>query len=88
MGRPGVQKAPQSARIWSEVMTGQASAYCRAILAAALCAGVMGFAPAEAPRYAIAVLVENGGDLGSEATGGRVAAPIAGSVLATLLQQP
>ncbi|GIU86006.1 MAG: penicillin-binding protein A [Acidimicrobiia bacterium] len=45
----------------------------------------VGFAPAEAPVYAIAVLVENGGDLGSEATGGRVAAPIARDVLAGLL---
>jgi peptidoglycan glycosyltransferase len=46
----------------------------------------IGFAPAEAPRYAVAVLVENGGDLGSEATGGRVAAPIAAEVLKALLQ--
>ena len=38
----------------------------------------IGFAPAEAPRYAVAVLVEHGGSLGSEATGGRVAGPIAG----------
>jgi peptidoglycan glycosyltransferase len=39
------------------------------------------FAPADAPRIAIAVVVENGGDLGSEATGGKVAAPIARAVL-------
>jgi peptidoglycan glycosyltransferase len=45
----------------------------------------IGFAPADNPVYAIAVLVENGGDLGSEATGGRVAAPIARDVLTTLL---
>jgi peptidoglycan glycosyltransferase len=44
------------------------------------------FAPAEQPRYAIAVLVEHGGDAGSEATGGRVAAPIARDVLETLLR--
>jgi peptidoglycan glycosyltransferase len=44
------------------------------------------FAPAEAPRYAIAVIVERGGDLGNEATGGRVAAPIAAQVLTTLLK--
>ncbi|HJV09657.1 MAG TPA: penicillin-binding protein 2 [Acidimicrobiales bacterium] len=48
----------------------------------------IGFAPAEAPRYAIAVIVENGGDLGDEATGGRVAAPVAGKVLAKLLALP
>ena len=43
------------------------------------------FAPANQPRYAIAVIVEHGGDAGSEATGGRVAAPIAKQVLETLL---
>jgi penicillin-binding protein A len=47
----------------------------------------IGFAPAEAPRYAIAVLVENGGDAsqGDNATGGRIAAPIAAQVLGGLL---
>src|SRR2546423_2726962 len=48
----------------------------------------IGFAPAEAPRFAIAVIVERGGDLGDEATGGRVAAPVAGKVLAKLLALP
>jgi peptidoglycan glycosyltransferase len=43
------------------------------------------FAPADNPVYAVAVLVENGGDLGSEATGGRVAAPIAAHMLQVLL---
>ena len=33
--------------------------------------------PPNAPRYAVAVIVEHGGDFGSEATGGEVAAPIA-----------
>jgi peptidoglycan glycosyltransferase len=46
------------------------------------------FAPAEAPRYAVAVIVQNGGDLGSEATGGEVAAPIARAVLQNLLASP
>ncbi len=45
----------------------------------------VGFAPAEAPRLAVAVIVERGGDLGDEATGGRVAAPVAGQVLAKML---
>ena len=44
------------------------------------------FAPAEAPRYAVAVIVEHGGNSGSEATGGRVAAPIARDLLEFLLQ--
>jgi penicillin-binding protein A len=43
------------------------------------------FAPADNPVYAVAVLVENGGDLGSEATGGRVAAPIAAQMYQVLL---
>ncbi len=43
------------------------------------------FAPADAPRYAVSVIVERGGSLGSEATGGRVAAPIAARVLKVAL---
>jgi penicillin-binding protein A len=43
------------------------------------------FAPATAPRYAVAVIVEHGGDFGSEATGGQVAAPIAKQMLQNLL---
>ena len=39
------------------------------------------FAPAENPTVAVAVVVLNGGDLGSEATGGAVAAPIARTVM-------
>lgn len=39
------------------------------------------FAPVEAPTIAIAVIVEGGGSRGSEATGGRVAAPIAAAVM-------
>ncbi len=46
------------------------------------------FAPAEAPRYAIAVIVERGGDLNSESTGGKVAAPVAAQVLTSLLKGP
>jgi len=44
------------------------------------------FAPAQHPRIAVAVLVEDGGDLGSEATGGKVAAPIARSVIEAVLR--
>lgn len=35
------------------------------------------FAPADNPQLAVAVIVENGGTFGSEATGGAVAAPLA-----------
>jgi peptidoglycan glycosyltransferase len=39
------------------------------------------FAPVADPQIAVAVVVENGGSLGAEATGGVVAAPIARTVL-------
>ncbi|MCP2168991.1 peptidoglycan D,D-transpeptidase FtsI family protein [Goodfellowiella coeruleoviolacea] len=43
------------------------------------------FAPAEKPEVAVAVLVENGGDRGLEATGGSVAAPIGRAVIGAVL---
>lgn len=43
------------------------------------------FAPAENPQYAVSVIVERGGSMRDEATGGRVAAPIAAKVLRFLL---
>jgi peptidoglycan glycosyltransferase len=43
------------------------------------------FAPAEDPRVAVAVLVENGGDRSLEATGGSRAAPIGRAVIAAAL---
>ena len=39
------------------------------------------FAPAQRPKLVVAVVVLDGGSLGSEATGGAVAAPIARAVL-------
>ena len=45
----------------------------------------MAFAPAEDPQVAVAVIVENGGDLGDDATGGAVAAPIAREVMEAVL---
>ena len=45
------------------------------------------FAPADDPVIAVAVVVEQGGNLASEATGGRVAAPIARSVIQAALSQ-
>jgi peptidoglycan glycosyltransferase len=45
------------------------------------------FAPAQDPQVAVAVLVEDGGSAGSEATGGRVAAPIARDVMRAVLGQ-
>ncbi|HYH27305.1 MAG TPA: penicillin-binding protein 2 [Actinomycetota bacterium] len=44
------------------------------------------FAPVEDPTIAVAVVVLNGGDAGSEATGGEVAAPIARDVMAAALR--
>ncbi|MDP9433412.1 MAG: penicillin-binding protein 2 [Actinomycetota bacterium] len=46
-----------------------------------------GFAPADDPQVAVAVLVERGGDLGAEATGGRLAAPIARAVISAALDR-
>jgi penicillin-binding protein A len=45
----------------------------------------VGFAPADNPTVAVAVLVENGGDLGLDATGGKVAGPVGRSVIAAAL---
>ena len=44
-----------------------------------------GFAPADDPKVAVAVIVEHGGSMGSEATGGAVAAPIAKAVMEAVL---
>ncbi|MDQ2583092.1 peptidoglycan D,D-transpeptidase FtsI family protein [Saccharothrix yanglingensis] len=45
----------------------------------------VGFAPAQDPQIAIAVIVENGGQVGLAATGGRVAAPIGRAVVGAYL---
>lgn len=45
------------------------------------------FAPADNPQVAVAAIVLNGGDTGSEATGGRVAAPIARAVMEAVINQ-
>jgi peptidoglycan glycosyltransferase len=41
------------------------------------------FAPAQNPRIAVAVFIQNGGSFGAEATGGTVAAPMARQVIET-----
>jgi peptidoglycan glycosyltransferase len=43
------------------------------------------FAPADDPKVAVAVVVEDGGVTGSEVGGGRVAAPIAKDVMEAVL---
>ncbi len=45
------------------------------------------FGPAEAPQIAVAIIVLDGGSLGSDATGGQVAAPIAKAVLEAALSR-
>ncbi len=45
------------------------------------------FAPAGDPQVAVAVVVEDGGNAGSEAAGGRVSAPIAKAVMEAVLGQ-
>jgi penicillin-binding protein A len=44
------------------------------------------FAPAEDPQIAVAVIVLDGGDLGSEATGGQIAAPVAKQLIEAYLR--
>ncbi len=44
------------------------------------------FAPSENPQIAVAVIVENGGDEGAEATGGSIAAPVGREVIRAGLQ--
>lgn len=44
-----------------------------------------GFAPADDPKVAVAVIVEHGGHQGTEATGGTAAAPIARAVMQAVL---
>jgi len=46
-----------------------------------------GFAPANDPRVAVAVVVENGGGLGQSGFGNRVAAPIARTVMEAVLSR-
>jgi peptidoglycan glycosyltransferase len=46
----------------------------------------IGFAPAENPVVAVAVVIEDGGSLGSDATGGKLAAPIAKAVMEAVLR--
>lgn len=44
------------------------------------------FAPANDPKVAVAVVVEDGGNAGNEAAGGRVSAPIAREVMKAVIQ--
>ena len=46
-----------------------------------------GFAPADAPEVAVAVVVQNGGGLGQDGTGNEVAAPIAKAVMEAVLNR-
>jgi peptidoglycan glycosyltransferase len=45
----------------------------------------IGYAPADDPQVAVAVVIEDGGSLGASATGGRLAAPIARDVMRAVL---
>ena len=45
-----------------------------------------GFAPADNPKVAVAVVVEDGGREGNEAYGGSVAGPISSAVMKAALQ--
>jgi peptidoglycan glycosyltransferase len=45
------------------------------------------FAPADDPQVAVAVVIEDGGGLGDEASGGRLAAPVAQKVMKAVLDK-
>jgi peptidoglycan glycosyltransferase len=45
------------------------------------------FAPADDPKVAVAVVIEDGGTMDEQASGGRVAAPVAKKVIQAVLQQ-
>jgi peptidoglycan glycosyltransferase len=45
------------------------------------------FAPADDPQVAVAVVVESGGTLGDEASGGRLAAPVARAVMEAVIDR-
>lgn len=45
------------------------------------------FAPADDPQVAVAVVVEDGGDAGSEAAGGQISAPIARDVMRAVISR-
>ena len=47
----------------------------------------IGFAPADDPQVAVAVVVEDGGSFGSEATGGALSAPVARRVMSAVLRR-
>ena len=47
----------------------------------------IGFAPADDPQVAVAVVIEDGGSVGSEATGGALSAPIARRVMSAVLRR-
>lgn len=47
-----------------------------------------GFAPVGSPRVAVAVVIEDGGNLGKEGTGGTLAAPVARAVMQAALTAP
>ena len=46
-----------------------------------------GFAPADDPRVAVAVVVEDGGTVGQEARGGSVAAPVARQIMEAVIRR-
>ena len=47
----------------------------------------IGFAPADDPKVAVAVVIEDGGDVGAGATGGALSAPVAADVMRAVLRR-
>ncbi|MFI5046872.1 MAG: peptidoglycan D,D-transpeptidase FtsI family protein [Acidimicrobiia bacterium] len=70
-----------AAQIPGVLVAGKSGTAQTGIEGAAPHAWFVAFAPAEAPRYAVSVMIESADGVSTEQTGGAVAAPIAGTML-------
>lgn len=82
-----VQNGSGSAAQMSGVQVAGKTGTAENVVGAAPHAWFTSFAPADDPQVAVAVIVENGGSQGSEATGGAVAAPIARAVMEAVINR-
>ncbi|MET0626891.1 MAG: penicillin-binding protein 2 [Acidimicrobiia bacterium] len=76
-----------SAQIAGVTVAGKSGTAQTGIEGAAPHAWFVAFAPAEAPRYAVSVMIESAEGVNTEQTGGVVAAPLAGRMLEAALAQ-
>jgi penicillin-binding protein A len=77
-----------SAQVAGVTVAGKSGTAQTGIEGAAPHAWFVAFAPAEAPRYAVSVMIESAEGVNTEQTGGVVAAPLAGRMLEAALSLP